>query len=77
MKTTINAQKLAEFTGKKYESGDLDNDGLVQQIIQCGSYLNIMSIPEYQKKYKMSYNGVKNHRTIVTIFNKKFVIDNQ
>lgn len=40
--TDINAQKLKAFTGRKYENGELDNNGLVQQIEQCGGYLNLM-----------------------------------
>lgn len=75
--TDINAQKLKAFTGRKYENGELDNNGLVQQIEQCGGYLNLMTIPQYSKKYNMSYNGVKNHREIITLFNVKFVIDNE
>ena len=77
MKTTINADKLRDFTAKKYESGELDNNGLVQQIELCGSYLNLLTIPEYAKKYNMSYNGVKKHRQIIILFNVKFIIDNE
>jgi hypothetical protein len=75
--TTINSEKLRNFTGKKYENGELDNNGLVQQIEHCGSYLNLMTIPQYQKKYNMSYNGVKNHRKIIVLFGVKFVMDNE
>lgn len=75
--TTINAEKLRDFTGRKYENGELDNDGLVQQIELCGDYANLMTIPDYAKKYNMSYNGVKKNRTIIVLFNVKFVIDNE
>jgi len=77
MKTTINAEKLRDFTAKKYEQGELTNNGLVQQIELCGEYLNLLTIPDYAKKYGMSYNGVKKHRTIIILFNVKFVIDNE
>jgi hypothetical protein len=34
-------------------------------------------LPNYAKENNMSYNGVKKFREIKTIFNTKFVIDNQ
>jgi hypothetical protein len=76
MTTTENAEKLRCFTANKFESEELDNDGLVQQIELCGGYLNLMTIADYAKVHSMSYNGVKNNRKIITIFNVKFVIDN-
>jgi hypothetical protein len=50
---------------------------LVQFIEVAGSFLNLQTIPDYAKKHNLSYNGVKKHREIVTIFNVKFVIDNE
>lgn len=76
MGTTENTKKLKDFIAKKFENGELDNDSLVQLIALCGSYLNIKSIAEYAKENDMSYNGVKKFRNIVTIFNQKFVVDN-
>jgi hypothetical protein len=76
MQTTENTTKLLKFTAENFEKRKLDNDSLVQLIELCGNYLNIQSIADYAKANKMSYNGVKNHRQIVKIFNQKFIIDN-
>jgi hypothetical protein len=76
MQTTENTTKLLKFTAENFEKGKLDNESLVQLIELCGNYLNIQSIADYAKENKMSYNGVKNHRQIVKIFNQKFIIDN-
>lgn len=71
-----NGKKLRDFLNLKMHDGEFTNNDLVQFIEQCGSYLNLQTIPDYQKEHKMSYNGVKNNRQITTIFNVKFVIDN-
>lgn len=39
-------------------------------------YLNLQTIPDYAKSNGKSYNGVKKFRNVVTIFNVKFVVDN-
>ena len=54
----------------------VSNEFLIQLIELGGNYLNIATIADYAKKHNMSYNGVKNNREIVEIFNVKFVIDN-
>lgn len=72
-----NTIKLLEFLGKKFEDGELDNDSLAQFIEQCGGYLNLMTIPEYAKLHRLTYNGVKKCRKILVIFGVKFVIDNE
>ena len=77
MKTIENTKKLINFVASKFENDELNNDSLVQLIELCGSYLNLQDIPTYAKKHNMSYNGVKKHRCIKTILNKKFVIDNE
>lgn len=75
-KTAENTRKTVNFISEKFENGELNNDSLVQIIERCIYYGNIMSIPEYVKTYKKSYNGVKKHRNIILIANKKFVMDN-
>lgn len=57
-------------------SDEYSNDDLVKIIEQAGSYLNIRTISNYAKESGMSYNGAKKHRQNVTIFNTKFIIDN-
>ena len=76
METIENTKKLIKFVSSKFENDELNNDSLVQLIELCGCYLNLQDIPSYAKKYDLSYNGVKNHRQIKVILNKKFVIDN-
>jgi hypothetical protein len=70
-------EKLNTFIFQKFQDGELDNDTLVQLIAQAGNYLNLQTISDYAKTHKMSYNGVKNNRTIITLFNVSFVIDNE
>ena len=76
MKTTENTDKLLKFISDKFENDEIDNNSLVQIIELCGNYLNLQTIVDYAKNNNLSYNGVKKCRTIKTIFNTKFVIDN-
>jgi hypothetical protein len=76
--------KLSEYESNSLEKlqksihdGKFSNAGLVQLIELAGGYLNLKTIPEYAKGNKMSYNGVKKFRRVITIFNIKFVIDNE
>lgn len=70
-------EKLKTFIFQKFQDGELDNDTLVQLIAQAGNYLNLKTVSDYAKANNMSYNGVKNNRKIVELFNVKFVIDNE
>lgn len=72
-----NTDKLEIFIAQKFESGQLNNDSLVQIIELCGAYLNLQSISAYAKENGKTYNGVKNHRTIIILFGNKFVLDNE
>jgi hypothetical protein len=76
MLSTENTEKLLRFVSEKFETGELDNDSLVQLIELAGAYLNIETIPNYAKRNQLYYNGVKKHRKLQTLFNVKFVIDN-
>lgn len=73
---TEKGKKLCDFVTEKTMQGDLSNNDLVQLIEVAGTFLNLQTIPDYAKSKGLSYNGVKNHREIVEIFNVKFVIDN-
>ena len=68
--------KLLFNIDKGMENKLLSNDDLVQIIEQCGSYLNLMTIADYAKQNKISYNGAKNHRDKLELFGIKFIIDN-
>ena len=71
-----NTDKLLAFVSQKYQTGELDNNSLVEFIKLSGSYLNLKTIPDYAKEKGMSYEGVKKFRNTKEIFNVKFVIDN-
>lgn len=75
-KTQENTKKLIEFISRKFETGELDNNSLVEVFKANGRYLNLMTISDYAKHFKMSYEGVKKFRNIETIHGVKFVIDN-
>jgi len=68
--------KLIAFVANKFQSGELDNEALVELFKAMGSYLNLMTISDYAKANNMSYQGVSSCRKIETIFGVKFVIDN-
>lgn len=72
-----NTQKLIDFVSLKFESGELDNDSLVELFKHTGRYLNLMTISDYAKAKGMSYEGVKKCRKTEIIFGVKFVIDNE
>lgn len=71
-----NGKKLNDFLDLKMYDGDFTNNDLVQFIESAGKYLNLQTIPDYAKEHKMSYQGVRDYRKVKTIFNVKFVIDN-
>ena len=73
---TTNGQKLVDFLDQKMHAGEFENNDLVQFIECVGQYLGLQTISDYAKDNKLSYNGVRDHRNIRTIFNVKFVIDN-
>ena len=75
--TKQNTAKLLHFVANKFQSGELDNDSMVQLIEQAGGYLNLQTIPDYSKRTGISYNGAKNHRKVVELFGVKFIIDNE
>ena len=77
MKICENTEKLKVFVARKFMSGQLDNDRLIQLIELCGEYLNIQTPADYAKNNGLSYNGVIKCRQIITLFGKKFVIDNK
>lgn len=70
------ANEIEHLINESMQNGELSNNNLVQLIELAGSYLNIKTIPDYAKTNGLSYNGAKKCRNIVTIFNTKFVIDN-
>jgi len=61
---------------KQFESGNLNNNNLVQIIEHIGGLLNLQTISDYAVENSMSYNGVKKFRNVINLFGVKFVIDN-
>lgn len=67
---------ICDHVAKRFQNDELANDDMVQLIESAGMFLNLKTIADYARDNKMSYNGVKNNRHIVTIFNVQFVVDN-
>jgi hypothetical protein len=63
--------------GQSIQDGQWSNDGLVQLIAVAIDYINPITITQYSKKYGVSYNGVKHHRPLKTILNRKYFLDNE
>ena len=75
--TKQNTEKLLLFISEKFESDQLDNESLVQIIELAGSYLNLVTIPNYCKREEISYNGAKKCRNKIELFGVKFIIENE
>lgn len=67
---------ICEHIQQQFESGNINNDNLVQIIEHIGGLLNLQTISDYAKENSMSYNGVKKFRNVINLFVAKFVIDN-
>jgi len=62
--------------GESIHSGRWSNAGLVQLIELAGCFLNLKTIPGYCRSTGISYNGAKNNRQVVKLFDVKFIVDN-
>lgn len=72
-----NTSKLIDFVSRKFESGELNNNSLVELFKQTGKYLNPQTISDYARDHKMSYEGVRKGRRVEEIHGVRFVIDNE
>jgi len=61
---------------KGMENNMLSNNDLVKIIEHTGKLLNLQTVSDYAKSNRISYNGAKNFRTKVSLFNTNFIIDN-
>ena len=77
MDLTEYESKSIDKLSQSIQDGKWSNDGLVQLIECAGAYLNLKTIPEYAKAYRISYNGAKKFRKVIKLFGIKFVMDNQ
>jgi hypothetical protein len=69
--------KVINRLGDMVQKNELSNNCLVKIIEQLGGFLNLKTISDYSKSNCISYNGVKNYRKKVILFNVKFIIDNE
>ena len=66
--------------GQTIQDGKWSNDGLVELIKLSGEFLNLRTVPDYCRETGMSYTGAIKptaSRSVVKIFNVKFIIDNE
>ena len=77
MELTENEIDFLNRLGNHIQSNDISNNLLVQIIELAGGFLNLKTISDYAKSEGLSYNGVKNNRNVIEMFNVKFVIDNE
>ena len=77
MQLTEKEQKVID----KYEKFLFENAPSARFLVQIfeltGIYSNLETISDYSKRTGISYNGVKNYRKTIELFNVKFVIDNE
>lgn len=61
--------------GELIVNGELQTDAQVKIIELVNQFLDLKTIANYARDNKMSYNGVKNFRRLISINNVKFVIN--
>jgi len=76
MQLSEKEQKILNRIEELIYNGELSNEFLLQNIELNGRYLNMATIPDFANERGKSYNGVKNHGNIKTLFNVKFAYDN-
>ena len=70
--TERHLDKIEEYIYKTLQRDEMD---LVQLFERINTYANLETISNYAKRNNLSYNGVKKHRNIITLFGVKFVYD--
>jgi len=73
---TEHEEDIINRLGNHIQTNDISNECLLQIIEVAGSFLNLKTISDYSRTHNISYNGVKNCRNVIKLFNSKFVIDN-
>ncbi len=74
IKNIEHLDKIEEYVYKCISKDELD---LVQLFERLQPYCNLKSISKYAKDNKISYNGAKNNRNVVTLFGNKYISDNK
>lgn len=73
----MNKTDLFNLIEQEIQNGNLENSSIIELIQLCGDYLNLKKLKDYAKENNISYNGAKKCRNPITIFNTKFIIDNE
>lgn len=76
MKSEHHIDKIEEYIYKCLQKDELSTDNLVEIIERVNSYLNLKTINNYAKDNKISYNGAKNNRSVLTLFDCRFIAQN-
>jgi len=77
MKDTINTKHLDKIEEYVYKTICKDELDIVQLFERLNVFANLKTISQYAKDNNKSYNGIKKHRKIITLFGVKFVLDNE
>ena len=76
MQLTETEQQVINRYNRYLHEKNPSSQFLIQIIELTGGHLNLETISAYSKRTGISYNGVKNCRKTISLFNVRFVIDN-
>lgn len=73
---------IKDHLSKRVQNNELENEDITDIIDLLGGYLNLETYTDYSKRTNLDYNSVKARVKSgkikeYTLFNVKFVIDNQ
>lgn len=74
MELTDKEINIINRIGELIVNGELQTEAQVKIIELINQFLDLKTIANYARDNKMSYNGVKNFRRLISINNVKFVI---
>lgn len=74
MELTDKEINIINRIGELIVNGELKTEAQVKIIELINQFLDLKTIANYARDNKMSYNGVKNFRRLISINNVKFVI---
>lgn len=74
MELTDKEINIINRIGELIVNGELQTEAQVKIIELVNQFLDLKTIANYARENKMSYNGVKNFRRLISINNVKFVV---
>ena len=77
MQLTEKEKEVINRYGRFLNDNSISETFLIKIFELTGLYSNLETISDYAKRTGMSYNGVKNCRKTIKLFNVNFVIDNE